>query len=153
MEELIKKTVGKLKSQFILFWVLPLLLLILFETECLPTGVYADNDAMKYLVNTASILLTVLIVPLSLKYFSRILKKKIDQLPVEEAIAKYGCWSNIRLGLLGFVVLLGLIAYYLTFENIGSLCALIALTASLFCMPGERKLREELHISEEKEEP
>ena len=31
----------------------------------------------------------------------------------------------------------------------GLLCALIALTASLFCLPGEERLRRELHIERE----
>ena len=34
-------------------------------------------------------------------------------------------------------------------SSTGALCALIGLTASLFCLPGEGRLRKELHINQE----
>ena len=44
-------------------------------------------------------------------------------------------------------VIINILTYYLTLSNTGLLCALITLTASLFCIPGEKRLREELHIN------
>lgn len=42
-----------------------------------------------------------------------------------------------------------LICYYLTLSTTGNLCMLIGLTASLFCLPGEKRLRNELHITKD----
>lgn len=36
--------------------------------------------------------------------------------------------------------------YYLTLGSLGLLCALITVTASLFCIPGDKRLREENYI-------
>lgn len=43
----------------------------------------------------------------------------------------------------------GFLTYYGMLSTTGLLCALIALTASLFCLPGEERLRRELHIERE----
>ena len=52
--------------------------------------------------------------------------------------------------MLSLPVWVGLAVYYLTLSNKGLLCAFIALTASLFCLPGEGRLRK-LHINKEEE--
>jgi hypothetical protein len=41
--------------------------------------------------------------------------------------------------------------YYTTLSSIGGLCAFIALIASLFCIPGEKRVAEELKQVEDKE--
>ena len=58
-------------------------------------------------------------------------------------------FSGARLALLALPVLGGFLTYYMVLSNTGVLCALIALTASLFCLPGEERLRKELHINKE----
>lgn len=151
MEEQIKSAIGKLRIQYVLFWVLPILLMLAYELNWIPVGIYADDQGMQYIWQTLSIFITVLIVPLSLKYFNVILRKRIDNLSFPVALKQYVMWSSIRLGLLELTVILGVVSYYLTLENVGSLCALIGLTASLFCMPGEKKMREELNIAVENE--
>ena len=40
----------------------------------------------------------------------------------------------------------------MTLNNIGGLCALIGITASVFCLPGEKKLREEMNLITNNEE-
>ena len=56
---------------------------------------------------------------------------------------------GIRLVLLLLPLLAGFLTYYVMLSTTGLLCALIALTASLFCLPGEERLRRELHIERE----
>jgi uncharacterized membrane protein len=48
------------------------------------------------------------------------------------------------------IVLVGLMCYYLTMSKSSGLCALIGLVATLFCIPGDERLRRELHIDKEK---
>ena len=57
----------------------------------------------------------------------------------------------MRLALLAIPVLAGFFTYYVMLSSTGVLCALIGLTASLFCLPGEGRLRKELHIDKEEE--
>ena len=75
--------------------------------------------------------------------------KKIDQLTFPVALSRYMLWSAVRLALLEFVVVFNLAGYYFTLSSTGALCALIGLTASFFCLPGEKRLRAELHINKE----
>ena len=87
--------------------------------------------------------------PVSLKLFSWVLTKQIDVVAITDALRLYVLWSGVRLALLAIPVVAGFLTYYMVLSNKGVLCALIALTASLFCLPGEKRLREELHIDKE----
>lgn len=149
MEELIQKTLFKLKIGYVLFWALPLLILILGECDMEWVGLYADNARISYVSETVGILMVASCVPLALKLFSWVLIKKIDKVSFPEALKLYFVWSSARLLMLEVALIINILTYYLTLSNTGLLCALIALTASLFCIPGEKRLREELHINKE----
>ena len=138
MEEQIKRIVKSQKVQYISFWIIPLLLVLLGEAGVLPVGIKADNVRAVYVFET-----------LSLKLFSFVLTKKIDQLTFPVALSRYMLWGAVRLALLEFVVVFNLAGYYFTLSSTGALCALIGLTASFFCLPGEKRLRAELHIDKE----
>ncbi len=149
MEEQIKRIVKYLKVSYAIFWVIPLLLVVAGEMEWLPVGILAGDVKGTYYFETGGILLTAVCIPFSLKLFSWILVKKIDKLTITEALKWYFSWSTLRLILLEITVVVNLLCYYFTLGNTGSLCALIGLTASFFCMPSEKRLREELHITTE----
>ena len=147
MEEQIKRVVKSQKIQYISFWIIPLLLVLLGEAGVLPVGIKADNVRAVYVFETTGILITAVCIPL--KLFSFVLTKKIDQLTFPVALSRYMLWSAVRLALLEFVVVFNLAGYYFTLSSTGALCALIGLTASFFCLPGEKRLRAELHINKE----
>ena len=138
MEEQIKRAVRNLNISYVFFWVLPAFLLGAGEFDLLPVGALVDNPQATYYMETAGILLTALCVPLALKLFSLVLKKKIDLLTIPLALKRYVQWSMVRLGLLEVAIVLNV-----------NLCMLIGLTASLFCLPSEKRLRNELHINKE----
>lgn len=149
MEKQIKENLKRLRVQYVLFWLLPILLVAGYETDLLTVGRFADDGGMQYILETVGILITIALIPASLKLFSIALKKQIDQVTFPVALERYQLWNAIRLGILETAVIFNLVVYYLTLGNIGGLCALIALTASLFCMPGKKRLREELNIYKE----
>lgn len=149
MEKLIQKTLFKLKVEYAFFWVLPLIIILLGECGIDWVGYYADNVRFSYLSETIGILMAAACVPLALKLYSWVLTKKIDMVSFPEALHLYFRWSSVRLLMLEIAALVNIFIYYLTLSNTGLLCALIALTASLFCVPGEKRLREELHINKE----
>ena len=152
MEEQIKRAVRNLNISYVFFWVLPAFLLGAGEFDLLPVGALVDNPQATYYMETAGILLTALCVPLALKLFSLVLKKKIDHMTITLALKRYVQMSIVRLGILEIAIVVNLLCYYLTLSSTGNLCMLIGLTASLFCLPGEKKLRSELHITKEKDE-
>ena len=142
MEKQIKRVVKKLKISYIIFWAVTILLVVIGETEFFPIGLLADDVRTCYFLETAGILLTAICIPF-------VLTRKIDKLTFPVALSRYALWSIVRLGLLNFVVIYNLLCYYMTLNSTGALCALCALTASFFCLPGEKRLRNELYITNE----
>lgn len=149
MEEQIKRVVRNLNISYVFFWLLPAFLLGAGEFELLPVGLFAEDVRVTYYFETIGILLTAICVPLSLKLFTLVLKKKIDHLTITLALKRYVQLYNIRLGMLEVVVLLNILCYYLAVSNTGNFCMLMGLTASLFCLPSEKRLRNDLHITKE----
>ncbi len=146
MDQQIKAVARALQIQYGLYLGISILLVVLHETNILPTGVYAGDANMEYLLETASILITIALVPLSLKIFSVKMEKVIKVTALENALKLYQRWSTVRLMIIAFVTFLNILIYYMTLNNIGALCGLIGVTASVFCLPGEKRLREELDI-------
>jgi len=151
MEEQIKHVAARLKVIFIAFWLLPVVLIVTGETGGDWVGMYAADVRTTYFAETLAILLVAICVPVSLKLFAWVLTRKIDYVGLPEALRLYSFWSKVRIALLALPVLVGLGVYYFMLSNTGVLCAFIALTASLFCLPGEGRLRKELHINKEEE--
>lgn len=147
MEQKIKHVTKLLRIQYLLFLLLPVLQVVANECDWLDVGGYADNVLARYYLESATIILSIVSIPLALKLFSLVLKKKISSEKSSlVAIKKYLWWSGIRLLILEIAVLFSFEVYYLTLSNVGGLCALIGLTASVFCLPSEKRLREEMNI-------
>lgn len=149
----LNKLVRTLKVQFALFFILPLFLFVLGEFSTYDLGVYV-NDAGKtaYYLQTFTVLFTMISVPLALKAFHWILTNKVDKTNEMKAIRSYKALSAIRLIILQLATLSGLIVYYTTQNNIGGFCALIAITATLFCVPSKNKAQQELAVATESNE-
>ncbi len=146
MEKEIKRLLRLLQGEYILLWVLPLLLAALYETGVMTEGLYADDAQVDYILQTAGILLAIGLIPVSLRLFSLSLVKYVKNLSLPDALKSYRRWSEVRIGLLLVAVLVNLSAYYLTLNNTGVLCALMALAASLFCVPTRQRLLDELDL-------
>ena len=149
MEERIKRIVMYLKALYAFCWAVPLLVGIATEMDIPWVGAFAGDVRAAYGVETLVILLTVLCVPLALKLFAWVLYRRIDCASIARALQLYVFWSGMRLVLLALPLMAGFLTYYAMLSTTGLLCALIALTASLFCFPGEERLRRELHIERE----
>ena len=152
MEERINKTVKYLQAEYIMIWILPIVLVILYETGIMTEGDYAGDARMDYILQTIGILLTVGLIPLSLRLFSLSLVN-VSNYFTPDALSSYRRWSEIRLGLLVVPVLTNLSFYYLTLNTTGLFCAAMSLIASLFCVPTRKRIWNELDLlKEEKEE-
>ena len=149
MERKINAVLKSVKNVYYCFWIFPIAIVLLGESVDEWVGCYATNLQLIFLAETILILLTALCVPLALKLFAQILIKKIDKLSIADALKQYRMWSIVRLGLLALPLLMGFSVYYLMLSTKGLLCALIALTASLFCVPSEKRMRAELHIEKD----
>lgn len=145
------RTALRLRILYIGFWILPVILVVVGETGGDWVGMYAADVRFTFFAETACILMAAVCVPTALKLFAWMMRRKIDKVPLTDALRLYFAWSVVRLILLAMPVLVGLAVYYSVLSNTGVLCACIALTASLFCLPGEGRMRKELHIHKEEQ--
>ena len=150
MKEKIKRILNLQKSAFIVVWAAPILLAALYEcgAETFQKGIYEGNAQMEYIFQSVSILLTIGLIPFALRMFNLNLVKRIKELPMEQALKSYQKWSDVRLGLLFVPAILGVSFYYLTMNTTNLFCACMALIATLFCIPSESRIKNELDLPE-----
>lgn len=145
----IKSIVRRLWAEYVAVWLLAAGLFLMNETGIVEAGALAHDGHLCYVLQTATVLLTLCLIPVSLKMFGMALEKRVRPLPLPEALRSYLRWSEIRLAMLAVVVMIGLTVYHSTLSSIGGLCALVGLLATLFCLPGEERLRSELNLNDE----
>ena len=148
MKEQIKRILIIQKSAFIGVWTAPLLLVVLYETGLYQEGLLAGNAQMEYILQSVSILLTIGLIPFALRMFNLNLVKRIKELPLQQALKSYQTWSFLRLALLFVPAILALSFYYLTMNTTNLFCACMALIATLFCVPSESRIKNELDLPE-----
>ncbi|MBQ8673284.1 MAG: hypothetical protein IJ511_04430 [Bacteroides sp.] len=154
MEKMIIQTDRRLKLAYVLFWLLAVAIVV--AGECWGerwTGCWAGDVQATYYAEFAVILLTAICTYGALKLFSWVLTGTIDRQSLPQALRTYGRFALIRLAMLALPVVCGGVVYYLAFSTTGMYCALIGLTASLFCLPGEERMRRDLHIYKEEGGP
>ena len=148
MKEQIKKILIIQKSAFLGVWTAPLLLVVLYETGLYQEGLLAGNAQMEYILQSVSILLTIGLIPFALRMFNMNLVKRIKDLPLQQALKSYQTWSLLRLALLFVPAIMALSFYYLTMNTTNLFCACMALIATLFCVPSESRIKNELDLPE-----
>lgn len=146
MDNTLDKTLRRLRIAYFLVWILSALVALLYETGVLEEGTMAHDGRDIYILQSASVLLTLFLIPFSLKMFSVVVSRRITQLADEQKVLSYIRWSEVRLALLAVVVFVGLSVYYSTLSNVGGFCALLGLLALFFCWPGKERVKEELGL-------
>ena len=149
MKEKIRKILSIQKCAFITVWVAPILLAVLYETGTFQKGAYEGNAQMEYIFQSVSIMLTIGLIPFALRMFNLNLVKRIKELPLQQALKSYQKWSDVRLGLLFVPAILSVSFYYITMNTTNLFCACMALIATLFCIPSESRIKNELDLPEE----
>ena len=127
------------------------LLTVLYETHIFTRGLLAGNVNVTYVVESAGILLTIVLTPVALKYFHKAL---IRMAYMDDDVARrrsYVKWSEIRLAMFVTIVLVNLSVCYATDDNMCGYCAIIGAIASLFCWPTKEGVATELTMKEEQE--
>lgn len=152
MKEQIKRILKWQIVAFILVWALPLVYALLHEAGVLSQGALAGDARMEYIFQTIGILMTIVLIPFALRIFNLNLVKRIQELPLQQALKSYRIWADVRLALLVVPALINLQFYYLTLNNTGLFCVAMSLIASLFCVPSESRIKNELDLPENLEE-
>lgn len=149
MKKQIKKLILAQKCTFGAFWTIPVWFIALYETGLFSKGVHAGDAQMEYIYQTVGILLTIGLIPFALRIFNLNLVKRIREYPLQRALASYKLWSDVRLCLLAVPAILNLSFYYMTLNTTGLFCGAMAMLASFFCVPSEKRIKNELDLPEE----
>ena len=149
MKEKVKKLLLAQKGKFIAYWTIPVWFVVLYETGVCNKGFHAGNIQLEYILQCVGILLTIGLIPFALRIFNLNLVKRIREYPLERALASYNLWSDVRLCLLAVPAILNLSFYYLTMNTTGLFCGAMAMLASLFCVPSESRIKNELDLPDE----
>ena len=149
MKEQIKKILTIQKCDFLGIWVAPIIIATLYETGVFQKGTFQGNAQMEYIFQSVSILLTIGLIPFALRMFNLNLVKRIKELPLQQALKSYRIWSDVRLALLFVPAILGVSFYYVTMNTTNLFCACMALIATLFCIPSESRIKNELDLQED----
>lgn len=117
------------------------ILAALFETGLLEAGYYAGNGMAEYLIDLAAVVMMIVFVPFSLKLLSfRRIKAMFVDCDEAAACRIYRHWSEVRMALLAVMLWSDICFYYLTMDNTGLMCALVAVLGLCFCVPSVDKL-------------
>ena len=104
------------------FWIaiaIPVLELALFETDVLPTGIFADNGKASYMTETIAILLTIGAIPLAIKIRHN-----------HSVLA----WISLMVAIVA-----ALAAHYTTMNTSGLICSAMSLAVLIYCSPQKTK--------------
>ena len=140
-----KQKLSLLRWQFFIWPLQALILLVLCETDVLPVGLWAGEEMSQasFLLLTGVQLLTLCVIPVSLKLLHWTSIRKQFQTEAPSAFRSYLLWNMVRCSLLGMVLLLNLGIYYSMLHTSGALGALIIMAAYAFCWPSELKIKTE----------
>lgn len=152
MEKKIKALLTLLKIEFYAMWVIVIGLIAGYECGILEEGVLIGNDNAIYVAQLTGVLLAICLIPMSLRIFNLSLTKYIKTLNIENALKSYRRWSEVRIILLLVVAVFNISLYYWTMDNTGLLCGGMAVLASMFCIPGRKRILSELDLTKEEEE-
>ena len=124
-----------------------ILLVLLFESNVFPTGLYADNKTADFLFTTIMEILTICFIPLALRLIKDKTMKKYD---VPRRMQIYRRKAMLRLLLLGCPLLVNTFLYYLFMNVAFGYMAIILFLCLLFIIPTKERQQREARIDDVK---
>lgn len=108
-------------------------------------GVFADcmiepKSNEEFVMNTVSIGITIVGIPLAMKLFHLNTTHGLRRMNLDEALQAYHVWSVVRGCILEISAVVGVVAYYLTNNTTGILCALATMVVLCMCVPSRKKI-------------
>lgn len=149
MKEQIKRILTIQWGAFLGVWTAPLLIVVLNETGVFNKGIYQESVQMSYALQSIGILFTIAMIPAALRMFNQNLMNRIKEMSLRDALKSYQRWGEVRLCLLFVPAVLNFTFYYLTLNSTCLFCALMPMLATLFCVPSESRIKNELDLPEE----
>lgn len=131
-----------IKTTYWLAIIISLFVAVLFETDTLLPGAFADEVNVQFAVVTLTELLTVCVIPLAVRLFRF---KKVRTVIKEGG---YRRWAMIRLLMLATLLNANTILYYIYMNVAFGYMAIIMLISMVFVYPSESRMKREMTIEE-----
>lgn len=131
-----------IKTTYWLAIIISILVAVLFETDTLLSGAFADEVNVQFAVVTLTELLTVCVIPLAVRLFRF---KKVRTVIKEGG---YRRWAMIRLLMLATLLNANTILYYIYMNVAFGYMAIIMLISMVFVYPSESRMKREMTIEE-----
>ena len=131
-----KKTVNILRTLFIAFVGIAVVVAALYELDILPSGVLADRPQDEFLCTIAMELVTIVFIPIALRLFKT---KDVDRRLDEGDIKTFKTWSIVRILMITVPLLMNTLLYYIFMNTAFGYMALILLICLPFIYPATRK--------------
>lgn len=144
---LVKHIVMVLRIAFWTMWAVFALLLIAYELEWLPQANMMDETTTVYIFQIVVVMLTILATPMGMKIRKFVVEKKLQELPLVEAIKRYITVCVLQMSLLVVPALLALILYFNTLNSMGIFCVAMSATSALLCYPTVRQIAKDLNLN------
>ena len=139
-----KHTRTVLMTTFCVFLAVSAVMVVLFETEILPTGLLkTEEKSDEFVLLCLMELLTICVIPLALRLFrfSRVARR----LTTPAALLR---WAGLRLYMLCVPMVANLLFYYLYFNVAFGYMGIILLLCLFFVVPTRTRCEGELHVTE-----
>ncbi|WP_092110422.1 hypothetical protein [Prevotella sp. KH2C16] len=136
-----KKVQKILQLEFWIPIVVSLLLVVLFETDILETGLLSEDKGSEFVMTSVMELATICFIPLALYLFR--FKKIHDQLCSEKGERYLQKWGTCRLALLYVPMVLNTLLYYLFMHVAFAYLAIILLLSLCFVYPSSERCLDE----------
>jgi len=148
MKEKIKETVKNLKIIYYGLMVMNIAFIMFISGYLFPIEEIPGKE--DYILQCICILMTLACIPLGLWWFKFNFVKKFKERSLEEALRYYINCNIVRIMLVSAPIMIGFAWYMVTTSNNTYLfCACMAFIATLFCVPSEERLKNELDLPEE----
>lgn len=137
-----------LRIESCMAWVLLTVIYVLGRLGVIVNGSVETGSDVEFKLNCACVLSTLLVLPLALQLFLLNTTKGLRRMNKDEALDFYHVWSMIRLVLVSLCIAYDVIAYFMTLNVTGLLCALMGLCITVYCLPTRKRVLEFLSIVE-----
>lgn len=117
---------------YLLEWVGAALLVVLFETDVFPQGIFDPESTVAYILQVIAALTTVVVVPVCHKMLSMEFIKHEIEAEGKKALVKWRILRNVPMG---FTMMFDIFVYYTTICVSIGLCALIVAFVYILMWP------------------
>ena len=140
MEKRIQSLILKLWCESVFGWVAVVVVFVLGELDVIENGTIAPNSHDEFVMNVISVLSTLLVLPLAMKLFLLNTTRSLRRMNHDEALSFYHVWSAVRLVLVVACIGFNIVAYFMTQNLTGLLCAAIGVCITVYCLPTKQKV-------------